>query len=171
MTTSDPSHAAPDCIWCGAPFDDRAAHLLRRTRCAACGAATTDPPPTEAELADAYGDWYRPHAQRRFYFAADAILGRTRGLQAARIDEIAPAGPVLDVGAGDGTLVDALRAPVARPPASSATPSEPTSATSPSPRSRASGRPSCSGTRSSTSPTPGRRSAKRLACCSRVASS
>jgi SAM-dependent methyltransferase len=29
---------------------------------------------------------------------------------AARIDEIAPAGPVLDVGAGDGALIDALRA-------------------------------------------------------------
>lgn len=110
MTASDPGPTAPDCVWCGAPFDDRATHLLRRTRCAACGAATTDPPPTEAELADAYGDWYRPHAQRRFYFAADAILSRTRGLQAARIDQIAPAGPVLDVGAGDGTLIDSLRA-------------------------------------------------------------
>lgn len=105
-----PTPAATACLWCGQPFDQRATHLHLRTRCGVCGAATTDPPPTEEELAAAYGDWYRPHAQRRFYFAADAILGRTRGLQAARIDEITPAGPVLDVGAGDGTLIDALRA-------------------------------------------------------------
>ncbi len=112
MTSSESSQgpSAAACIWCGTPFDGRAAHLHRRTRCGACGAATTDPQPTEAELAEAYGDWYRPSEQRRFYFAADTILGRTRGLQAARIDSIAPAGPVLDVGAGDGTLIDALRA-------------------------------------------------------------
>ena len=109
MTPSDPGGATA-CIWCGAPFDERSDHILHRTRCADCGAATTDPPPTADELAAAYGDWYRPHATRRFYFGADAILGRFRGLQAARIDEIAPAGPVLDVGAGDGTLIDALRA-------------------------------------------------------------
>lgn len=102
--------AATACVWCGAPFDARATHLYWRTRCGACGAATTDPPPTDAELAAAYGDWYRPPAQRRFYFAADSILSRTRGLQAARIDEITPAGPILDVGAGDGNLIDALRA-------------------------------------------------------------
>ena len=101
--------AAEACIWCGTTFDARAPHLAHRRRCSSCGAATTDPPPTADELAEAYGDWYRPHAERRFYFAADAILGRTRGIQAARIDEIAPAGPVLDVGAGDGTLIDALR--------------------------------------------------------------
>lgn len=40
--------------------------------------------------------------------AGDALLGRTRGLLATRIDEIAPPGPILDVGAGDGTLLDAL---------------------------------------------------------------
>ena len=110
MTPNGPTATATACLWCGLPFDERATHLHRRTRCGACGAATTDPPPTATELAAAYGDWYRPHAERRFYFAADAILGRSRGLQAARIDEITPAGPMLDVGAGDGTLIDALRA-------------------------------------------------------------
>jgi SAM-dependent methyltransferase len=101
---------ARTCIWCGLALDAGAEHLPRRTRCASCGAATTDPPPTEAELAEAYGDWYRPSSQERFHFSADAVLSRTRGLLAARIDEIAPEGPVLDVGAGDGSLVDALRA-------------------------------------------------------------
>lgn len=109
MTASEPSRNAPVCIWCRGPLDHRATRLVRRTRCAACGAATTDPAPSADELADAYGDWYRPHEAPRFYFAADEILGRTRGLQAARIDEIAPEGPVLDVGAGDGSLMDALR--------------------------------------------------------------
>jgi SAM-dependent methyltransferase len=109
VTQSDPSPAAQACIWWCVPFDGRATHLRRRTRCAACGAATTDPPPTAEELAAAYGDWYRP-PERRFYFGADAVLSRTRGLLATRIDQIAPAGPVLDVGAGDGTLIDALRA-------------------------------------------------------------
>lgn len=40
----------------------------------------------------------------------DAILRRTRGRLARRVDRIAPAGPVLDVGAGDGALLDALTA-------------------------------------------------------------
>jgi SAM-dependent methyltransferase len=108
VTTAAPR--ATTCIWCGLALDDGATRLAGRTRCGSCGAATTDPPPTEAELADAYGDWYRPTEQKRFHFAADTILSRTRGLLAARIDEIAPVGPVLDVGAGDGSLVDALRA-------------------------------------------------------------
>lgn len=98
------------CLWCGQPFGADARRRGRLTFCGACGAATTDPPPDEAELSAAYGDWYRPRGERRFSFAGDAILGRTRGLLAARIDEIAPPGRVLDVGAGDGTLVDALRA-------------------------------------------------------------
>jgi SAM-dependent methyltransferase len=40
----------------------------------------------------------------------DAILARTRGRLAGRLDRIAPDGPVLDVGAGDGALLDALGA-------------------------------------------------------------
>lgn len=110
VTRTGARPSASACIWCGRAFDGSSTHLVNRTRCAACGAATTDPPPTDAELAEAYGDWYRPHAERRFYFAADAILSRSRGLLAARIDEITPAGPVLDVGAGDGTLIDAMSA-------------------------------------------------------------
>jgi SAM-dependent methyltransferase len=79
-----------------------------RRRCRACGAATTDPWPDDEELERAYGDWYRPSSGARFSLAGDVLLTRTRGLLAARIDEIAPPGPILDVGAGDGTLLDAL---------------------------------------------------------------
>jgi SAM-dependent methyltransferase len=100
---------AEACLWCGAPFDGRSLRLDRRTGCAACGAATTDPLPDDEELEAAYGDWYRPRdGGGRFNFAGDAILGRTRGLLARHLDEIAPPGPILDVGAGEGTLVDAL---------------------------------------------------------------
>ena len=103
--------AADACLWCGAPLDGSSLPLGRRTGCRICGAATTDPRPDDDELEAAYGDWYRPRSGGgRFNFAGDAILGRTRGLLARRLDEIAPPGPILDVGAGEGTLVDALAA-------------------------------------------------------------
>ena len=89
-------------------LDGRSLRLGRRTGCAACGAATTDPLPDDEELEAAYGDWYRPDGGGGSNFAGDAILGRTRGLLARHLDEIAPPGPILDVGAGEGTLVDAL---------------------------------------------------------------
>jgi len=63
--------------------------------------------PSEAELDGAYGGWYRP-AAGRFGGPGDLVLKATRARLAARIDAIAPPGPVLDVGAGDGTLLDAL---------------------------------------------------------------
>jgi Methyltransferase domain len=74
-----------------------------------CGVASTDPWPSEADLDAAYASWYRP-SDGRFAGWGDAILRRTRGRLSKRIDEIAPPGPVLDVGAGDGALLDALRA-------------------------------------------------------------
>jgi len=102
---------AEACAWCGAPFDDRSPRPRGRTVCRACGAATTDPRPDDEELEAAYGDWYRPRdGGGRFNFAGDAILGRTRGLLARHLDGIAPPGPILDVGAGEGTLLDALDA-------------------------------------------------------------
>jgi hypothetical protein len=71
--------------------------------------ATTDPWPTEAELDEAYGGWYRPDSGR-FSGLGDRLLRFTRGRLARRLDRIAPAGRVLDVGAGDGALLDALAA-------------------------------------------------------------
>ncbi len=97
-----------DCAWCGSALDGSAERLGGRTRCAICGAATTDPWPTDEELARAYGTWYRPDSGR-FGALGDALLGRTRALLAGRLDRIAPPGPVLDVGAGEGFLIDALR--------------------------------------------------------------
>jgi len=76
--------------------------------CERCGAATTDPWPSPETLATAYAGWYRPPGGR-FGGPGDALLRRSRATLARRLDRIAPAGPVLDVGAGDGTLLDALR--------------------------------------------------------------
>lgn len=102
-------HAAGsrECAWCRRSLGPTAERLGGRVRCEKCGVANTDPWPTEAELSAAYGDWYRP-ASGRFSGLGDTILRRTRGRLARRLDRIAPAGAILDVGAGDGTLLDAL---------------------------------------------------------------
>jgi SAM-dependent methyltransferase len=96
-----------DCAWCGASLRG-GERLAGRTRCRACGVATTDPWPSQVELEAAYGGWYRPGAGR-FSGLGDAVLRRSRAALARRLDRIAPPGRVLDVGAGDGALLDALR--------------------------------------------------------------
>jgi SAM-dependent methyltransferase len=70
--------------------------------------ATTSPWPSDEQLADAYAVWYRPEAGR-FSGIGDAVLRRTRSALANRLHRVLPSGPVLDVGAGDGTLVGAFR--------------------------------------------------------------
>src|SRR4051812_33601451 len=96
------------CAWCRADLPENADRTGGRVRCERCGAATTDPWPSERTLAQAYEGWYRP-AGWRFAGPGDAILKRSRGALARRLDAIAPPGEILDVGAGDGTLLDALR--------------------------------------------------------------
>jgi hypothetical protein len=108
--TTEVARTAPAlrCAWCGAGLGPEAKRLRGRTRCG-CGAATTDPWPSDEELEGAYGGFYRPESGR-FAGVGDRLLRRTRGLLARRLDEIAPPGPVLDVGSGDGALLDALAA-------------------------------------------------------------
>jgi SAM-dependent methyltransferase len=95
------------CLWCGSALNGRSKSLPGRVQCPSCGAQTTDPLPSPEQLSAAYGSWYRP-SSGRFSGLGDAILRRTRATLARRLDRIAPPGPVLDVGAGDGTLLDAL---------------------------------------------------------------
>lgn len=95
------------CAWCGAPRSESEPRGGRR-RCLACGVSSTDPRPSPADLDRAYSGPYRP-AAGRFGGFGDALLRRSRGALARRLDRIAPPGRVLDVGAGDGALLDALR--------------------------------------------------------------
>jgi hypothetical protein len=99
--------AASHCVWCGAAFDQRARRLRGRCECQACGAATTDPWPDDATLDRAYAGWYRP-SSGRFSGPGDLLLRRTRAQLSQRLDAVAPPGRMLDVGAGDGSLLDAL---------------------------------------------------------------
>lgn len=96
------------CAWCGAPLAG-APRVPGGLRCARCTVVTTAPWPTPAELDAAYAGAYRPD-DGRFSGPGDRLLALTRGTLARRVDARAPAGPVLDVGAGDGTLVRALQA-------------------------------------------------------------
>lgn len=101
------SEPARSCAWCGEPLAD----VDRRPGlaiCRACGAATTDPVPSDDELERAYASWYRPPGGR-FAGPGDRLLARSRGVLARRLDRIAPPGPVLDVGSGEGALLRALR--------------------------------------------------------------
>lgn len=104
------STAAPvRCAWCERPFDDPERVVRGRRLCPDCGAATTAPWPDAAALERAYAGWYRP-ATGRFAGPGDRLLRRSRGMLARRLARIAPPGTVLDVGAGEGVLLDALRA-------------------------------------------------------------
>ncbi len=95
------------CAWCGHRFDSTDDRLTGRVRCARCGVATTSPWPSDEQLGAAYADWYRPQSGR-FSGLGDKLLRRTRSALADRLHRILPPGPVLDVGAGDGTLVGAF---------------------------------------------------------------
>ena len=99
---------AQECAWCGHRLGGDDEHRAGRIRCGRCGVATTSPWPSDERLADAYAVWYRPEAGR-FSGLGDAVLRRTRSALANRLHRVLPPGPVLDVGAGDGTLVGAFR--------------------------------------------------------------
>jgi SAM-dependent methyltransferase len=69
----------------------------------------TYPVPGQAELDAAYGGFYRP-GSGRLSFGADPLLAGIRAAVVLRAIATAPPGPVLDVGSGDGALLDALAA-------------------------------------------------------------
>ena len=104
-----PAPAVGSCVWCNAAISADAWVGFRRLRCSRCGAETTFPFPDEAELDAAYGGAYRP-VSGRFSGPGDVLLRHGRGRLASRLDQIAPPGPILDVGAGDGALLKSLQA-------------------------------------------------------------
>ena len=95
------------CPWCGTGLPPPRSETWHVEDCRSCGVGVTRPWPTVAELDRAYSGFYRP-ASGRFSGPGDRVLKRSRARLATRIDRLAPAGPVLDVGSGDGTLVAAL---------------------------------------------------------------
>jgi SAM-dependent methyltransferase len=102
-----PAPPASQCAWCGHRFDDADDRRTGRVWCAQCRVATTSPWPSAAQLDEAYGGWYRP-ADGRFTGLGDVVLRRMRATLAGRLHRVLPPGPVLDVGAGDGNLVEAF---------------------------------------------------------------
>ncbi len=98
---------AIQCAWCEHAFDGGDQYLHGRVKCSQCGVATTNPWPSDAQLAEAYGGWYRPKSGR-FSCLGDRVLRRLRAILASRLHRLLPPGPVLDVGAGDGNLVEAF---------------------------------------------------------------
>lgn len=99
---------ASECAWCGHRFDSDDEYLAGRIRCACCGVATTSSWPSDEQLGAAYARWYRP-SSGRFLWVGDKVLKRTRSVLANRLHRSLPNGPILDVGAGDGTLIGAFR--------------------------------------------------------------
>jgi SAM-dependent methyltransferase len=109
INTDTDARLAAVCPWCGASVTAEVADGFSVARCRECRTAFTWPVPSDGELDAAYGDWYRPQ-EGRFSGPGDRLLRWTRSRLARRIDKAAPPGRILDVGAGDGTLVGALRA-------------------------------------------------------------
>jgi SAM-dependent methyltransferase len=78
-------------------------------RCASCGATTLIGWSSAAELARQLPA--QPSAgTRRLCSLGEAARRHARRRLAVRVARVAPPGPVLDVGSGDGLLLDALRA-------------------------------------------------------------
>lgn len=102
-----PAPSTTRCAWCDHLFGAADKLCTGRIWCHRCGVATTSPWPSQTQLDEAYGEWYRP-AAGRFAGVGDVVLRWTRASLAHRLHRTLPSGPVLDVGAGDGTLVEAF---------------------------------------------------------------
>jgi SAM-dependent methyltransferase len=105
----DATRVTLTCAWCEQPLDSGLLRPFGTLRCATCGSTTAAGwPAAEAPRALA-----APRSQERaarLCSLAEAARRRARRQLAGRIARIAPPGPVLDVGSGDGMLLDALRA-------------------------------------------------------------
>jgi SAM-dependent methyltransferase len=100
----------PTCAWCEQPLAYGPLRAFGQLRCEHCGATTAldwsaEREPVRTPLLSA-----PVRASHRLCTLGEAARRRTRRRLATRIARVAPPGPVLDVGSGDGLLLDALRA-------------------------------------------------------------
>jgi 2-polyprenyl-3-methyl-5-hydroxy-6-metoxy-1,4-benzoquinol methylase len=107
----DATRTSPTCAWCEQPLAHGPLRAFGQLRCAHCGATTALDWPSERELVRAPLVRAAPvRTSQRICTLGEAARRRARRRLAARIARVAPPGPVLDVGSGDGMLLDALRA-------------------------------------------------------------
>lgn len=116
----DARHTVLACAWCELPLRAAMPGSSAPLRCAACGSRTgLWPGDGQLALPPGSGD-HEPErgavgstmsgAPDHRCSMAELLRRRARRRLAHRVAVMAPPGPVLDVGSGDGTLLDALRA-------------------------------------------------------------
>ncbi|HZV72767.1 MAG TPA: class I SAM-dependent methyltransferase [Conexibacter sp.] len=107
----DAIRTASACAWCEQPLAHGPLRPLAPLRCQHCGATTALDWSSERQSERApllpVGS---VHSSHRLCTLGEAARRRARRRLATRIARVAPPGPVLDVGSGDGMLLDALRA-------------------------------------------------------------
>lgn len=102
----------PTCAWCEQPLVFGPLRTFGQLRCGHCGATTALDWPDEREQVRVPLLPSTPvrRSSHRICTLGEASRRRARRRLATRIARVAPPGPVLDVGSGDGMLLDALRA-------------------------------------------------------------
>jgi 2-polyprenyl-3-methyl-5-hydroxy-6-metoxy-1,4-benzoquinol methylase len=107
----DAIRTSPSCAWCEQPLAHGPLRAFGQLRCERCGATTALDWPADRELVPAPLRSAAPvQATRRLCTLGEAARRHARRRLATRVARVAPPGPVLDVGSGDGMLLDALRA-------------------------------------------------------------
>lgn len=104
----DAMHGVLACAWCERPLHVAVATPSTVRRCPDCG-SRTDAWRAPEELATLLSPPPGDAATARRCTVAEQLRRRARRRMAHRVARMAPPGPVLDVGSGDGTLLDALR--------------------------------------------------------------
>jgi hypothetical protein len=107
----DATRTTSACAGCEQPLAPGPLRALGQLRCEHCGATTALDWPVERGLVRApLLPAGRLRTSQRVCTLGEAARRRARRRLATRIARVAPPGPVLDVGNGDGMLLDALRA-------------------------------------------------------------
>jgi hypothetical protein len=107
----DAIRTAPACAWCEQPLVHGPLRAFGQLRCASCGATTALDWPDERDFVRVpLVPAVAPRDSHRLCTLGEAARRRARRRLATRIARVAPPGPVLDVGSGDGLLLAALRA-------------------------------------------------------------